>query len=38
MYTTHRTVIEEAWENHAMLSDEDVQKSIRFIIDELDVY
>ena len=36
MYTIHRTVIEEAWENRVMLSDEDVQKSIRFIIDELD--
>jgi len=36
MYTIHRTVIEEAWENRVMLSDEDVRKSIRFIIDELD--
>jgi len=36
MYTIHRTVIEEAWENRVMLKDADVQKSIRFIIDELD--
>ena len=36
MYTIHQTVIEEAWENRIMLKDEDVQKSIRFIIDELD--
>jgi len=36
MYTVHQTVIEEAWENRVMLSDPDVQKSIRFIIDELD--
>lgn len=36
MYTIHQTVVEEAWENRIMLKDEDVQKSIRFIIDELD--
>jgi len=36
MYTVHQTVIEEAWENRVMLSDPDVQKSIRFIIEELD--
>ena len=36
MYTIHQTVIEEAWENQIMLKDKDVQKSIRFIIDELD--
>lgn len=36
MYTIHKTVIEEAWENRVMLNDEDVRKSIRYIIDELD--
>jgi 2,3,4,5-tetrahydropyridine-2-carboxylate N-succinyltransferase len=36
MYTIHRTVIQEAWENRVLLRDSDVQKSIRFIIDELD--
>lgn len=36
MYTIHQTVIEEAWENRVMLQSEDVRKSIRFIIDELD--
>ncbi len=36
MYTIHQTVIEEAWENRVMLQDDDVRKSIRFIIDELD--
>jgi 2,3,4,5-tetrahydropyridine-2-carboxylate N-succinyltransferase len=36
MYTIHQTVIEEAWENRVMLKEEDVRKSIRFIIDELD--
>ena len=36
MYTTHQTVIEEAWENRVMLQEEDVRKTIRFIIDELD--
>jgi 2,3,4,5-tetrahydropyridine-2-carboxylate N-succinyltransferase len=36
MYTIHQTVIEEAWENRVMLKEEDVRKSICFIIDELD--
>ena len=36
MYTIHQTVIQEAWENRVLLKDVDVQKSIRFIIDELD--
>lgn len=36
MYTVHQTVIEEAWENRVMLQEEDVKKSIRFIVDELD--
>ena len=36
MYTIHQTVIEEAWENRVMLQDENVKKSIRFVIDELD--
>jgi 2,3,4,5-tetrahydropyridine-2-carboxylate N-succinyltransferase len=36
MYTIHQTVIDQAWENRLMLQDEDVRKSIRFIIDELD--
>ncbi|KPK87646.1 MAG: 2,3,4,5-tetrahydropyridine-2,6-dicarboxylate N-succinyltransferase [Bacteroides sp. SM23_62_1] len=36
MYTIHKTVIEEAWENRAMLNDHDVKETIRFIIDELD--
>ena len=36
MYTVHQTVIEQAWENRVMLQEEDVKKSIRFIIDELD--
>jgi 2,3,4,5-tetrahydropyridine-2-carboxylate N-succinyltransferase len=36
MYTIHQTVIEEAWENRVMLQSEDVRKSIRFTIDELD--
>ena len=36
MYTVHQTVIEEAWENRVMLSDPDVQQSIRFVIGELD--
>ncbi len=36
MYTIHQTVIEQAWENRVMLSDEDVRKTIRYVIDELD--
>ncbi len=36
MYTIHQTVIEEAWENRVMLQEDDVRKSIRFVIDELD--
>ena len=36
MYTIHQTVIQEAWENRVLLKDVDVQKSIRFIIDQLD--
>lgn len=36
MYTIHQTVIQEAWENRVLLRDGDVQKSIRYIIDELD--
>lgn len=36
MYTIHQTVIQEAWGNRVLLKDVDVQKSIRFIIDELD--
>jgi 2,3,4,5-tetrahydropyridine-2-carboxylate N-succinyltransferase len=36
MHTIHQTVIQEAWENRVLLKDRDVQKSIRFIIDELD--
>ncbi len=36
MYTIHQTVIDQAWENRLMLQDEDVKKSIRFVIDELD--
>lgn len=36
MYTIHQTVIEEAWENRVMLQEEDVKKSIRYIMDELD--
>lgn len=36
MYTIHQTVIQEAWENRVLLRDTDVQKSIRFIIGELD--
>jgi len=36
MYTIHQTVIEEAWENRSMLNNEDVKKSIRYIINELD--
>jgi 2,3,4,5-tetrahydropyridine-2-carboxylate N-succinyltransferase len=36
MYTIHQTVIQEAWENRAMLNDRDVKETIRFIIDELD--
>ena len=36
MYTVHQTVIEEAWENRVMLKEEDVKKSIRFIVNELD--
>lgn len=36
MYTVHQTIIEEAWENRVMLQEEDVKKSIRYIIDELD--
>jgi 2,3,4,5-tetrahydropyridine-2-carboxylate N-succinyltransferase len=35
MYTIHQTVIQEAWENRAMLNDQDVKESIHFIIDEL---
>ena len=35
MYTIHQTVIQEAWENRAMLNDQDVKNSIYFIIDEL---
>jgi 2,3,4,5-tetrahydropyridine-2-carboxylate N-succinyltransferase len=36
MYTVHKTVVEEAWENRVMLQEEEVCKSIRFIVDELD--
>ncbi|MEE9462371.1 MAG: 2,3,4,5-tetrahydropyridine-2,6-dicarboxylate N-succinyltransferase [Bacteroidales bacterium] len=36
MYTIYQTVIQEAWGNRVLLKDVDVQKSIRFIIDELD--
>ena len=35
MYTIHQTVIQEAWENRAMLNDHDVKETIRSIIDEL---
>ncbi len=36
MYTIHKTVIEEAWENRVMLNDEDVKHSIEEVIDGLD--
>ncbi len=36
MYTIHQTVIQEAWENRAMLNDRDVKETIRYIVDELD--
>ncbi len=36
MYTVHQTVIEEAWENRVMLQEEDVKKTIRYIVNELD--
>jgi len=36
MYTIHKTVIEEAWENRVMLNDEDVKRSIEEVIDGLD--
>ena len=36
MYTIHQTVIDEAWENRVMLQEDDVKKTIRFVIDELD--
>ena len=31
-----RTIIEEAWENRALLKDKNVQGTIRLIIDQLD--
>ena len=33
-----RTIIEEAWENRALLEDKNVQGTIRSIIDQLDVF
>jgi 2,3,4,5-tetrahydropyridine-2-carboxylate N-succinyltransferase len=36
MHTIHQTIIEQAWENRVMLQEEDVRRSIRFVIDELD--
>ncbi|HEC43354.1 MAG TPA: 2,3,4,5-tetrahydropyridine-2,6-dicarboxylate N-succinyltransferase [Bacteroides sp.] len=36
MYTIHQTIVEQAWENRVILKEEDVKKSIRFVVDELD--
>ncbi len=36
MYTAHQSVIEQAWENRILLNDDDVKKSVRLIINELD--
>ena len=36
MFTTHRTIIEQAWENRAMLNKEEVKKAICEIIEGLD--
>jgi 2,3,4,5-tetrahydropyridine-2-carboxylate N-succinyltransferase len=36
MYTIHQTIIEQAWENRVLLKKDDVKKSIRFVVDELD--
>jgi len=36
MYTSHRTIIEQAWENRDLLNREDVRKSIQETIENLD--
>ena len=36
MYTVHKTIIEEAWENRVMLNHEDTRKSIEEVIEGLD--
>lgn len=36
MYTIYQSAIEQAWENRILLNDEDVKKSIRLTIEELD--
>jgi len=37
MYTIQKTIIEEAWENRAMLNDNDVKETIRSVINALDL-
>lgn len=36
MYTVHKTIIEEAWENRVMLNNDDTRKSIEEVIEGLD--